>query len=230
MSHPPLTLRQKQTNARRHKMLDAAETLIRQTGGTDFSMRVLADAAEVSPATPYNVFGSKEGLLFALLQRNLEVFLERESHISTQDPFEQALEAAESAVGLLVGDPRLMRPLYQVMLGLSDPIHHPEFIQGAFVFYRRALAGMRAEGIIPTEDDVEIMALSLMAHMIGLLTLWVQEDIADGYFQAQVVLGFVQLLWPLAQGPHLDVLRRKHRQISAALIDPRLRPALINHI
>ncbi len=56
---------------RRRRILDAAEGLIRQTGGTNFSLLTLADKAEVSPATPYNFFGSKARLLFALFNRSL---------------------------------------------------------------------------------------------------------------------------------------------------------------
>ncbi|HSV71480.1 MAG TPA: TetR/AcrR family transcriptional regulator [Methylibium sp.] len=225
-----MSLRERQSAARRQKMLDAAEALIRQTGGTEFSMRALADAAEVSPATPYNIFGSKEGLLFALLERSLEVFRQKALLFSARDPFEQAIEAVEKAVGLLLADPAMMRPLYQVMLGLSDPIHHPDFIRRAFDFYRRALGGLRAEGVLPTDEDLEILALSMMSHIIGLLNLWVHEDIRDGYFKAQAILGVIQLLWPLARGAHVAVLERKHRQISSALLAPALRPSLFNEV
>jgi AcrR family transcriptional regulator len=37
----------------------------------DFSMLTLAGRAEVSPATPYNLFGSKPQLLSALFNRSL---------------------------------------------------------------------------------------------------------------------------------------------------------------
>jgi len=63
-------LREKQTGERRERILDAARKLMRRTGGTGFTMRALAKEAGVSLATPYNLFRSKSGVLYAL-QRTL---------------------------------------------------------------------------------------------------------------------------------------------------------------
>lgn len=205
-------------------MLDAAESLIRQTHGTDFSMRILAEEAEVSPATPYNFFGSKEGLLFALLQRTLEAFLSQGLVVSSDDPYEQALEAAENAVDLLLGDTVVMRPLYQAMLALTDPVHHPLFIQGAFEFYRRATQGLLDAGLLKDANEQDTYAFSLMAHFIGVLNLWVQEDIGDEYFRAQVMLGFVQLLWALSDSPP-PALTSKLAQLRRSLRNNKFKPA-----
>jgi AcrR family transcriptional regulator len=68
----PCNLREKQVAERRERILRTAESLIRKTGGTEFTMRSLAAAAEVSPVTPYNLFESKEGLLYSLLSRSLD--------------------------------------------------------------------------------------------------------------------------------------------------------------
>lgn len=208
-------------------MLDAAETLIRQTGGTDFSMRILAEMAEVSPATPYNFFGSKEGLLFALLQRTLEAFLSQGLAFSSEDPYEQALEAAENALDLLIGDPVVMRPLYQVMLGLTDPLHHPQFIKGAFEFYRGATHGLLDSGLLKDANEQDTFAFALMAHFIGVLNLWVQEDIGDEYFKAQVMLGFVQMLWSLSESPS-PALSRKLDQLRRNLRSNKIKPAFFS--
>lgn len=222
-----MSLREKQFAKRRHQMLDAAESLIRQTGGTDFSMRILAELAEVSPATPYNFFGSKEGLLFALLQRTLEAFLSQGLVFTSEDPHEQALEAAENALNLLLGDPVVMRPLYQVMLALTDPLHHPLFIKGAFEFYRGATRGLLEEGLLKDASEQDTFAFSLMAHFIGVLNLWVQEDIGDEYFRAQVMLGFAQMLSSLGDSPPPTLVRRLE-QLRRSLRSSKIKPALFS--
>ena len=86
-----MSLRARQIDARRHRILDAAALLIRQTGGTDFSMRSLAEAAETAPATPYNLFTSKDGLLYALLSRSLDDITHQGLALSARDPLDQAL-------------------------------------------------------------------------------------------------------------------------------------------
>jgi len=208
-------------------MLDAAELLVRQSGGTEFSMRALASAAEVSPGTPYNFFGSKEGLLFELLDRNLELFMKEALVFTAEDPLEQVLEAAENAVNIILRDPVFLRPLYQVLLGLTDPIHHPKFLKNAFVFYRTALDGAMEQKLLASEEDRSALACALMAHFTGLLDFWVHEDISDDWFRAQIVYGFILHLWPLAHGARLAMLEKKLARVKKVLSNRKLRPAFI---
>ena len=123
MQKANIPLRERQTQARRRHMLDAAEMLIRQGGNVGFSMRTLASVAEVSQATPYNFFGSKEGLLFALLSRSLDSFISEGLVRSSDDPIAHVIDTANNAATILLRDPVFLRPLYQVMLGLTDPVH-----------------------------------------------------------------------------------------------------------
>ena len=59
-------LRERRKLERRERILAAAQELIRATGSLGLSMRALALKAEVSLATPYNLFGSKGAVLHAL--------------------------------------------------------------------------------------------------------------------------------------------------------------------
>lgn len=208
-------------------MLDAAEQLVRQSGGTDFSMRILASTAEVSPATPYNVFGSKEGLLFELLNRHLAIIIERGLELSSRDPLEQIIEAAESAVDVILEDPAYLRPLYHVLLGLVDPMHHPKFLKDAFVFYRTAVNGALEHELIANEQDAHSLACSLMAQFLGLLDLWVHEDIDGEWFRAQLVYGFIHQVWPLARGPRVKRLQKRLATVRKTLAKKQLQPAFV---
>ena len=138
-----MSLRARQVDARRHRILDAAALLIRSTGGTSFSMRSLAEAAEVSPATPYNLFTSKEGLLYALLSRSLDEITLHGLAFQSTDPLERVLEAAVQAADIFLLDPDFMRPLYQFLLGVVDPIHRPKFIERSLAYWRSALASAK---------------------------------------------------------------------------------------
>lgn len=202
------------------QVLDTAELMIRQCGGTDFSMRALALAAEVSPTTPYNFFGSKEGLLYALLDRNLNTFLQG-GVSATRDPIIQALESIDNVVCMLLTDPVLLKPLYQVMLGLTDPVHHPSFLKRAFTFYQGTLDSAVAQKLIG-EKEQTVLACSMMSLLMGVLDLWVQEDIDDDGFRAQVAYGTIHLLWPYAQGKSLEVLKKRSAQVTKFLVNQQL--------
>ena len=212
-----MSLRAKQAVDRRNKMLDAAESLVRETRGTDFSMRALSLAAEVGPTTPYNFFGSKEGLLFELMNRTLKPFENEALVFSSEDPLEQAVQAAENAVRIIVRDADYLRPLYQTLLSLSDPVNRPKYLNSAVVFYRKALNGAVEHKLLSSEHERTSLAWSLLAHLVGVLYLWLHENINDDMFRAHVVSGFVHLLLPLADGKSLKKLQKRRNELSKEL-------------
>jgi AcrR family transcriptional regulator len=182
-----MTLREKQKTERRTRILDAAERLIRETGGTDFSVRALAAASGVSAATPFNLFGSKEGLLYALLSRSLDQIVTDGLRFTSPDPAFHVIEAAENAVAAFLADPEFLRPLYQVLLSVSHPVHRPLFMERTFAYWMTATLTIKNEE--PALQD--IVAQALMAHFIGLLELWVHCDLDDDAFRTHAICGVI---------------------------------------
>lgn len=206
-----MSLREKQLDARRNHILDAAAELIRATGGTDFPMRSLAAAAEVSQATPYNLFGGKEALLYALLSRSLDEIIDRGLAFRARDPLERILEAAESAADIFLHDPDYLRPLYQVLLGVNDPVHRPRFIERSLSYWRIAAASADEAGLLSRDVDADSLVYALMAHFMGVLEFWINDDIdADG-FRQRVTCGTVMMLLPLADDRRHGHLMRRLR-------------------
>ncbi len=212
-----MSLRAKQMDARRKRILDAAALLIRQTGGTDFSMRSLAEAAETSPATPYNLFTSKEGLLYALLSRSLDEITQSGLAFAASDPLDRTLEAAVNAADIFLRDPDYLRPLYQFLLGVVDPIHRPKFIARSLAYWDAALAATDAAQLLSKDFDRASLGYALMAHFMGVLEFWIHDDIdADG-FRARVVYGTILVLLPLASETRQPRLLRRLREAQRLL-------------
>lgn len=203
-----MSLRKKRSETLRAQMLASAEALIRSTEGTDFSMKSLASAAEVSPTTPYNFFGTKEGLLFELLTIHMADFMDAAATRHSSDAVEQVLISGQKAVQLFLGDPVLMRPLYHVVFGVTDPLHHPKFLASAFRFYYQTLDQMNERKLFESNRHRIILASSLMAHFMGVLDLWIHEDVDDTWFSSQISYGFAHMLWPLAKGKSLKILKK----------------------
>jgi AcrR family transcriptional regulator len=220
-----MSLRARQIDARRHRILDAAALLIRQTGGTDFSMRSLAEAAETAPATPYNLFTSKDGLLYALLSRSLDDITRQGLALSARDPLDQALEAAMKAADIFLLDPAYMRPLYQFLLGVVDPIHRPKFIERSLAYWRAALAGAEAEKLFKGTLSRSTLEYALMAQFMGVLDFWIHDDIDAAGFRSRVTSGTVLLLLPFANDTQRARLLRRLR--SAQKISHRPSPSAV---
>jgi AcrR family transcriptional regulator len=192
-------LREKQMAERRRRILDAAEALIRQAGGTGFPMLALSERAEVSPTTPYNLFGSKAGVLYALLNRTMDQIDERMQSFSTSNPIERALEAAESAADFFARDPEFFRSLYLFLLGVRDSVHRPHFMNRGLEFWRRPLETATTNAILPGGAiNAEELARELMIHFVGVMELWLHEELDSEGFRAQTVYGTSLLLLGLA--------------------------------
>ncbi|MSQ68421.1 MAG: TetR/AcrR family transcriptional regulator [Gammaproteobacteria bacterium] len=206
-----MSLRARQVDARRHRILDAAALLIRQTGGTDFSMRALAEAADTAPATPYNLFTSKEGLLYALLSRSLDDITLQGLALRARDPLDRALEAALKAADIFLLDPTYMRPLYQFLLGVVDPIHRPRFIERSLAYWRTALASAEAANLFNGGLLRSTLEYALMAQFMGVLDFWIHDDVDAAGFRRRVTSGTVLLLLPLANETQRARLLRRLR-------------------
>jgi AcrR family transcriptional regulator len=64
-------LRAEQAQATRRRILDAARTQFLDGGWTATTVKAIADAAAVAPATVYTVFGTKRAMLSALIDESL---------------------------------------------------------------------------------------------------------------------------------------------------------------
>jgi len=203
-----MSLREKQMTARRGRILDAAGALIRETGGTDFTMVEVADKAEVSPATPYNLFGSKNGLLYALLNRSLDEVLRGVVSFSSPSALEHPLEAADTAAELFARDPVFYRPLFLVLLGVRDDVHRPRFMERSLDYWRHSLGGM----LVAKELDARArddLARALLVHFAGVLELWIHGDLDEAGFRAQVTFGTALHLLGFSEGTTRARLRKR---------------------
>lgn len=103
----------------RERVLTAAEQLLGGPAG-DFSMRELAAAAKVSFATPFNLFGSKGGILQSLSAARIQAMHDRYDQLEpTGDASDRVLVAVGIATDIMLERPSLNRA---VMAGLGAPV------------------------------------------------------------------------------------------------------------
>lgn len=100
---------------RRARITQAARDLLRETGAADLSMRTLAERAGVSPATPYNLFGSKRAILVSVLD-DIRGFGQGFASSARQPPLDRILAAVALAVGYYARDPAFYRVLWTTLL------------------------------------------------------------------------------------------------------------------
>lgn len=180
--------------------MDAAEQLIRAEGSTDFSMISLAKAAGVSPATPYNVFDTKAGLLFSLLNRSLDEVTATWAHdVPDLPPYQRVIQTAEISAKFYTSDAVFYRPLYGFLIGIAGREERVVFMERANALWHAATSGMESAGLFPPEVPQEEVDLQLATNFSGWMNKWAHSEIGDeefvyrvAYSTATVLLGFAR--------------------------------------
>ena len=218
-------LRKQQREERRQRILNVTEALVRESNGTDFSMVEVARRARMSAPTPYNLFGTKGAILYALLNRAMDQLMQGElAYKSGKVPALHPVMAMTHAADFFISDPELFRPLFKYQLGEYAYSERPAYMDRALEYWRTSLDGLVAARMLDrghsergfSRDDV---AVPLLAQSVGLLDLWVQGEFTDDEFGARMAISAALIVHPVVNDAariHLDVIIRA--------VKPKIRP------
>jgi TetR/AcrR family transcriptional regulator, cholesterol catabolism regulator len=120
----------------RDDILEAAAQVFRQKGFHGASMANIADAVNLQKASLYHHVSSKQEILFELLDRALELLLERISPIASLD---------------LPAEERLRRMIREYLLILAENTD----LSAVLLFEHRSLEGRQHARHIPNRDKFE---------------------------------------------------------------------------
>jgi len=120
----------------RDDILEAAAQVFRQKGFHGASMANIADAVNLQKASLYHHVSSKQEILFELLERALELLLERISPIAKMD---------------LPADERLRRMILEYLRILAENTD----LSAVLLFEHRSLEGRQHARHIPNRDKFE---------------------------------------------------------------------------
>jgi AcrR family transcriptional regulator len=215
-----MNLRKTHQRERRERILDAARKLIRTKGEEGLSMRALADLAGVSLVTPYNLFGSKGEILVVLFDATLDQLAARVARVAARDPLARTLAVADTTVDIYTADSRYYRPLLKALLGSGEPIHRS--FARAIEIWKSALEAAVADGTLLPRVSVELVARQLMVNCVGVLELWVHEELDDEGCRSQMLYGSMLCLRAVVDDAHarrlLARLTALQRNVPAKLL------------
>lgn len=176
-------LRERNKERRRQAILEAALELLRHHPIEAVTIEQIAARAEVSPPTIYNLVGTREELLIALVDRISESLVEWFSPPDGEiaDPIALARRAVDESVAAFVGDSaayrQIVRALGEITIAGSrlnfDPVQ----------LHVRAMRRGQELGIV--RDDLDAGALgrqSLLAYLAA-LSAWASGEIGDEGFR-----------------------------------------------
>ena len=182
--------------ARRTRFLDAADTVVARDG-SGASMSAIAAAAGITKPVLYRVFGDRDGLFRALLERHSARLLEQlQAALATPGPLrERTRRTVDTYLALVESSPETYRAL------MTGEAARDPGVQGQVASFLRRFgelltAGIRVELRLPPQERAPVAAV--WAHgIVGMVQAagdwWLDHPAAVS--RAELVDELTDLLW-----------------------------------
>jgi len=154
---------------RRDAILDAALTLLDSRDSNDITTEEIAALAGVSPATVYNLVGTRGEVIHQLVARIMEQLGESLNALDPTEPIAAAQLIIDQSVQAFVSNSNAYRQVVsiaQVTAGLRPEAVDPSSFQVT------AMRKARAMGIIRKDIDAAGLARQIFLSYSGAATLW----------------------------------------------------------
>jgi AcrR family transcriptional regulator len=178
---PASGLRERHKRERRERILEAIRELLRERPDETPTVERIAELADLSPATVFNLVGPREQQWAALcdaLLRELDVCL---AFAADEDPREQARRIVGETAELFIADAAVFRHLVNSW-GRSGPLLQENPVPRL----RAALRRGQAAGMLRPDLHVEALVGHIATAAAGALRHWAAGEISDAAFRRRV--------------------------------------------
>jgi len=193
------TIRERGMKERRDRIVNAAVDLVRQGNVSALTMRALSSAAGVSVPTVYNLIGSREDVLIAVMERAADA-IEPELAALGGEPIERCFRIADCLITRVTAPTSLIQSVYAEGLGpaISGSGLRPLRQHGMAT----SLAILEAAecGDLELVTTVQLLAESLMIQLAVRIAQWVSADLPPdpAHLQAEAAHAVAMTLIPVA--------------------------------
>jgi len=181
-----MSLRESNKQQNRHRILRAAEAIIREDGIDRLSMRHLGERAGVSLRTPYNLFGSKTRVLIALLQEPLADVLQDALQAQAGSTLRFVFAALARAHARFTPEERFFRDTYWQVMCSDQQEARSQTIQQALALAQPLIERCVAEGELEAGDDLSAFSRNLTLVAFALFGMWAGSQLSLDELAAEV--------------------------------------------
>jgi|TARA_R110002110_G_scaffold260860_1_gene476658 AcrR family transcriptional regulator len=198
-----MNTRQQSKAKRRDAILDAAITLLGVRDSHNVTTDEIADVAGVAPATVYNLIGTRDDLVHAIVARVLEDLAESLTALAADeppDPIAAAFLVVDQTVHAFTTHSAAFRRIVALAQSTAraERIHDPSNLQ--------VKAMQAAQSMCIIRDDVDAAALGrqIFVSYSGALSLWSNDRLDDDGFSTVARHGLLTALAAAATDDHRD--------------------------
>jgi AcrR family transcriptional regulator len=216
-----MSRREEAKDERRRRIVTAARDLIRETGDAGVSMRAIADRADVSISTPYNLFGSKRAVVLAVLE-DIRGFGERFARLPPTSALERIFQVLSMSIRYYVDDPDFYRALWT---GVFDMSHKEVRADLAMperdAFWLFLIDTAARDGALSPQIDTAMLLRSLDLAFAAAMLSWVVGALETAELEAVVGYGYALALRGAASPEWQAFLAEKISSYQRQMLRPR---------
>jgi AcrR family transcriptional regulator len=213
--------RERHKDERRGRIIDAANDLLREVGVDDLSVKMIADRADVSAATVYNLFGAKGAVLRKVYDRDFEGFAQTLAAAGSPSALDAIFDGMKIAADLYRRDPSFYRGM-----SIGNPRAEPELVVSVQEprrdHSRELLERAVREGDLVAGARLDLVNIAMLQLVGGAFAAWCAELISVDEMEAQTCYGLARLLLGVARPSARGRLRARIAAAEAALPPARL--------
>ena len=174
MSPASLAAHEKGQHKRRRAILDAARDIILREGEAGMTMRAMAAQAGVSPATPYNLFGSKQAVLQAIYDEDYLAYGRYFEEHASKDPLIRIFNLADVSIQYF----ELQPDFYRALLGILQRNAGSEVDSASWSlrrgYLRELLQACVASGHLRDDTPIDLVSSALLRIFKAISQEWVE--------------------------------------------------------
>jgi AcrR family transcriptional regulator len=212
---PPPSRRDVGKAERRRRIVEAAAALVRVSGLDNVSMVQIAERAEVSPATVYNLFQTKAAIFRQVFDLDLEDYQRRVADVPARDAIERIFAAIDLAASLYRRDPDFYRAMARgggEATRLSSAISEPRK-----AFWQAQVADAVEEGCLSQSTSPDLLGATLTQFMRGVFLDWAGHVISTERLAKETAYGFAMMLRAHATEEVAVALAARQKDLQATL-------------
>ena len=179
---------------RKQKILDAARDIINDSGRATISMRAIAEAAGVSPATPYNLFGSKKEIMHQLFNQNLQEYMVRVEELAHGDALLAIFETLRLAREMYEADTTFFKSVLSLLFQAEQQDLKYSFTQPRYYFFRKLIEKAMQQGSLLQDTPSDLCANACVHIFLSTVLSWVNDEVSFDELERDVIFGFGAIL------------------------------------
>ncbi|MFM7121545.1 MAG: TetR/AcrR family transcriptional regulator [Gammaproteobacteria bacterium] len=203
-----MATREQAKNQRRRAIMDAARSLMQSSGSAGFSMRALAERAGVSIATPYNLFGSKQAIMIAILEIEMQDYRGQLEQLRAS-PIDALFHAVTIATARYQGDPGFHRALLFSIYNDGGTEFRSMFSGSSHAIWCSLVEDAQAAGLLDATVEPNAFSMILEHLFFGCLLEWVYGKLNMDELELRVQYGFALTMLGVASPATAGRLRER---------------------